>query len=276
MVKCMGKKKQPNQEEEFNPENDLEEEIMADLAELDENLVDKISADEKSGEDPIGDDSEADVNLPKNNSDIVMNTEIQNETGNIEDEQAEDVSSEEESDSSPLDQKRKRNIVEAALFVAGKPISIEDISIKTEFKKKDIEQLLHELMLDYMERPTAMEIVQVADKYVLQIKPEYTQDVKKFASGGAIPEAELKTLTIIALKQPLMKSTLIKLRGSTAYDHVKSLMNRGFIEAYKKSRSQELVTTDLFADTFGLAKDITTLKKQLIAQLGINPNQDNP
>jgi segregation and condensation protein B len=169
---------------------------------------------------------------------------------------------------------RKRNVIEAALFVAGKPLSVEDLNVKTEYKKKEIEELLKELMMDYMERSTSMEIVQLADKFVLQIKPEYTQEVKKFATGGAIPEAELKTLTIIALKQPILKSTLIKIRGAGAYDHIKALTNRGFIDAAKKGRSQDLVTTDLFADTFGLSRDISTLKKQLIAQLGIKPSAD--
>jgi segregation and condensation protein B len=109
----------------------------------------------------------------------------------------------------------------------------------------------------------------MADKFSMQIKAEYTQNVKKFASGGLIPEAVLKTLTIIALKQPMMKSMLIKIRGSTAYEHVKFLLDRGFVESNKKGRTEEITTTDQFADTFGVSRDIDTMKKQLIAQLGI-------
>lgn len=171
----------------------------------------------------------------------------------------------------------RRNIVEAALFVAGRPISVEELNIKTELKKKELEDILKELILEYMERPTALEIIQIGDKYSLQIKPEFTQNVKKFASGGLIPEAVLKTLTIIALKQPVMKNTLIKIRGSTGYEHVKFLLDRGFIEQAKKGRSQELVTTELFADTFGLSRDPKMLKKQLIVQLGIKgPSEEGP
>jgi len=62
---------------------------------------------------------------------------------------------------------------------------------------------------------------------------------------------------------------LVKIRGSGAYDHVKFLLDRGFIEARRKGRSKELTTTDQFADTFGLSRDLDTLKKQMITQLGI-------
>jgi segregation and condensation protein B len=118
-------------------------------------------------------------------------------------------------------------------------------------------------------RPTALEIIKIQDKYSLQIKPEYTPRLKKFAEGGLIPDRILKTLTIIALKQPLMKSKLVKLRGSTAYKHVKYLEDNGYVDSVKKGRSSELTTTDLFADTFGLSRDVNELKKQMITQLGI-------
>lgn len=168
-----------------------------------------------------------------------------------------------------LDKHTMKNIIEAALFVAGRPISVEELNIKTELKKRDIEELLKELILEYMERNSAIEIVQMGDKFSMQVQAQFTQNVKKFASGGLIPEPVLKTLTIIALKQPMMKNMLIKIRGAGAYDHVKFLIDRGFIQSQKKGRSEELVTTEQFSDTFGLSRDLETLKKQLIAQLGV-------
>ena len=103
----------------------------------------------------------------------------------------------------------------------------------------------------------------------MQIKPEYTEHVKKFATGGLIPEAVMRTLTIIALKQPISKALIIKMRGSGAYQHVKFLIDRGFCSDYKRGRSYILETTDQFSDTFGLSRDAKTLKSQLIEQLGI-------
>ena len=104
----------------------------------------------------------------------------------------------------------------------------------------------------------------------MQIRPEYTEKVSKFAKGGAIAERYLRTLTIIALKQPILKSMVIKLRGSGAYEHVKYLIDNGFINAIKKGRSHELTTTDKYADMFGLPKDIRQMKSVMVTQLGLD------
>jgi segregation and condensation protein B len=163
-----------------------------------------------------------------------------------------------------------RNLVEASLYAAGRPLTIEEISNKLELPKKEVEELINEVAFEYLERSTALIIAQIGDRYQMQIRPEYTEKVSKFAKGGAIAERYLRTLTIIALKQPLLKSTVIKLRGTGAYEHVKYLIDNGFIDAVKKGRSKELTTTDKYADMFGLPKDKTELKRAMVTQLGIS------
>ena len=163
-----------------------------------------------------------------------------------------------------------RNLIEAALYAAGGPLTIEELSTRLEFPKKEVETLVNELAFDYLERPTALIIAQIGDRYQMQIRPEYTEKVSKFAKGGAIAERYLRTLTIIALKQPILKSMVIKLRGSGAYEHVKYLIDNGFINAIKKGRSHELTTTDKYADMFGLPKDIRQMKSVMVTQLDLD------
>jgi len=165
-----------------------------------------------------------------------------------------------------------KNLVEASLYAAGRPLTIEEISNKLEFPKKEVEELINEVAFEYFERSTALVIAQIGDRYQMQIRPEYTEKVSKFAKGGAIAERYLRTLTIIALKQPILKSTVIKIRGTGAYEHVKYLLDNGFIDAMKKGRSHELSTTDKYADMFGLPKDKTELKRAMVTQLGIRDN----
>ncbi len=162
-----------------------------------------------------------------------------------------------------------RNLIEASLYAAGRPLTIEEISNKLEISKKKVEELINEVAFDYLERSTALVIAQIGDRYQMQIKPEYTEKVSKFAKGGAIAERYLRTLTIIALKQPILKSSVIKLRGTGAYEHVKYLIDNGFIDAVKKGRTHELTTTDKYSDMFGLPKDKTELKRVMIKQLGV-------
>jgi len=170
----------------------------------------------------------------------------------------------------------QRNLIEASLYAAGKPISVEELYTKLEIPKKRVEELINELAFDYLDRSTALIIAQMGDRYQMQIKPEYTEKVSKFAKGGAIAEKYLRTLTIIALKQPIMKSMVIKLRGSGAYEHVKYLIENGFIEAQKKGRSHELMTSDKYAEMFGLPKDKGEMKRVMISQLGLGDEQENP
>lgn len=162
-----------------------------------------------------------------------------------------------------------RNLIEASLYAAGRPLNIEELSTKLEFPKKEVEELVNELAFDYLERSTALIIALIGDRYQMQIRPEYTERVSKFAKGGAIAERYLRTLTLIALKQPILKSMVVKLRGTGAYEHVKYLIDNGFIFAIKKGRSHELATTDKYADMFGLPKNKTELKRAMVTQLGI-------
>jgi segregation and condensation protein B len=202
------------------------------------------------------------------------------EQGEIEPSMIENVNSIIEEDSTEVEEldeetlKRQvrefhRNLIEASLYAAGRPLTVEELSTKLELPKKEVEELTNEVAFDYLDRSTALIIAQIGDRYQMQIRPEYTEKVSKFAKGGAIAERYLRTLTVIALKQPILKSTVVKLRGTGAYEHVKYLVDNGFINAVKKGRSQELTTTDKYADMFGLPKNISQLKKAMVTQLGV-------
>lgn len=166
-----------------------------------------------------------------------------------------------------LDMDFHKNQIEAALFVAGRPLGLEELSSKLEIKQDLIKDIIQKLAFEFLDRTTAIEIVQVGDKYSMQIKPEYSEKIAKFAAGGLIPQRIMRTLTIIALKQPIMKSKLVKIRGSGAYEHVKWLLENEFINAVKKGRTHELTTNQKFAETFGFSTNVEEMKKQIISQL---------
>ncbi len=254
-------------------ESNLEPTTPAEEKELQEQEVEETfesqDLEEGDGEGEKASDEASLEEESEEEEETFLESDLEGE-GNDEISEEDELSTEEVESSAEDEHSKKKNIVEGALFVAGRPVSVEELNIKTEIKKREISEFLNELAMEYLMRSTALEIVQIQDKYSLQIKPEFTPNVKKFASGGLIPDKHLKTLTIIALKQPILKSTLVKIRGSGAYDHVKFLLDRGFIELFKKGRSHEIITTEQFADTFGLSRDIQTLKKQMITQLGIN------
>jgi len=98
-----------------------------------------------------------------------------------------------------------RNQIEASLYVAGRPLTIEELSTKLEIPKKEVEELINDIAFDYLDRSTALVIAQIGESYQMQIKSEYAEKVSKFAKGGAIAEKYLRTLTIIMRYNVIMK-----------------------------------------------------------------------
>ena len=241
------------------------EEIKENNQQIEEVSVDEISEEEFGVDDKIAiiEETDGDVEVESIEREKIEDIDEEVEGKPLESESIEEISLEEQL------REFHRNLIEASLYAAGRPLTIEEISNKLEISKKEVEELINEVAFDYLERSTALVIAQIGDRYQMQIKPEYTEKVSKFAKGGAIAERYLRTLTIIALKQPILKSTVIKLRGSGAYEHVKYLIDYGFIDAVKKGRTHELTTTDKYSDMFGLPKDKTELKRVMIKQLGV-------
>lgn len=157
-------------------------------------------------------------------------------------------------------------IIEAALFAAGSAISLEKLTKISGKPKKAVLLTLKELMKAYSSRISALEIINLGDRYVMQVKPEYAEFIQEVAPKE-LSAPKLRTLSMIAYHQPLLQSDLIDMRGSGAYDHIKDLIKRGFVESIPCGKSRQLSTTSLFADYFGLMKNDPKVIKEKILEL---------
>ncbi|MBS7616673.1 SMC-Scp complex subunit ScpB [Candidatus Bathyarchaeota archaeon] len=156
-------------------------------------------------------------------------------------------------------------LVEAALYVAGRPLEITELCsvLKTRSKNK-VKKLVKMLTQEYANRKTALEILELKDeRYVLQLKAEFTPQVKKLVNRPLLSIGPLKTLSYIALRQPVSQKRVVEVRGHHAYGHIKLLKEMGLIALERKGRSSVLRTTDYFADYFGLSHDLQTMKREL-------------
>lgn len=153
--------------------------------------------------------------------------------------------------------------IEAVLFVTAKALEIKDISEILEVEELDAETAMLDLIMDYSTREGALEIDD-ENGYILQVKQDYMDIVEKLCPVD-ISQAVLKTLTIIALKEPIRQSSLKEMRGSTAYDHVQDLVKKGLISRSrdKNGRSFNIKTTPKFKEYFKLKGDTKTLAKIL-------------
>ena len=158
--------------------------------------------------------------------------------------------------------------VEAVLFITARAATPEEISIILNKSIEDVEEAF--LIMDYASREGALEIDD-ENGYIIQIRQEYMDIVEKLVPVELTP-AILKTLSIIAIKEPVLQSDLIELRGSSAYDHIKELLIKGLITRRRDSntRSFKIKTTDKFSEYFKLKGDEATVAQFMAEKKKIN------
>ena len=160
---------------------------------------------------------------------------------------------------------RRLRLLEAALYVAGRPLNINELcSVLSTRSKKKTKKYAKALIREYSARNTALEILELKDeRYVLQLKADFTPLVRKLVNKPLLSSGPLKTLSYIAYRQPVPQKRVIQTRGQHAYGHIKILRDMGLVAAERDGRSVTLRTTDYFSDYFGLTQDTATMKREL-------------
>lgn len=162
-------------------------------------------------------------------------------------------------------QRQDLALLEAALYVAGRPLDLKTLcSVLRTRSPAKIKRLAAILSEDYKARDTALEVQELADeRFVLQLKPKFTPYVRRLAIRPLLSSGPLKTLSYIAFRQPISQAHVIAVRGSHAYGHVKQLEELGLIVRERIRRGSVMKTTEFFADYFGLSHDTRMMKRQL-------------
>jgi segregation and condensation protein B len=167
----------------------------------------------------------------------------------------------------PLSQKQKEQLalVEAALYVTGRPLDIKLLaSILKSRSESTIRDIARKLRGRYEQEHSSIQVLELEDgRFVMQLRPEYVATVKRLATRQLLTPGPLKTLSFIALKQPISQAYVVKVRGKLAYEHVKQLRDTGLIVDEKSGRTKVLRTSETFADYFNLSHDIGAMKRQL-------------
>ncbi|MEE0494937.1 MAG: SMC-Scp complex subunit ScpB [Cyanobacteriota bacterium] len=161
--------------------------------------------------------------------------------------------------------------IEAVLFVTAKALTLEEIATYLDKEPDEVEQALLDLIMDYASRDGALEIDD-ENGYILQVREEYSDIVEKICPIDLKP-AVLRTLLVIALKEPIRQTELVKLR-SAAYEHVAELVEKGLVSKHKdkNGRSINIKTTPKFAEYFKLKGDTRALAQKLEQDLAEKKN----
>ena len=155
-------------------------------------------------------------------------------------------------ESSEIDALKK---VEAVLFISGRFLNMQELISLSDLNPLVIKESLDKLKERYEKSDSALEIIERTGLWKMDVRQEYTGIINKLATGDAeFTKAEQETLALVAYKQPMKQSVLIKIRGNKAYDHVKKFADLNLIKKKKSGHTNILTLSDEFYDYFNVSE----------------------
>ena len=135
-----------------------------------------------------------------------------------------------------MEQEKLKNIIEAILLSAEKPLKVNQIEIlfagdNDAPTRDEIRKVLAELQEDYKTR--GFDLIQVASGYRIQVKQDYSQWVGRLweEKPARYSRALLETIALIAYRQPITRGEIEEVRGvSVSSNIIKTLMEREWIK----------------------------------------------
>jgi segregation and condensation protein B len=146
-----------------------------------------------------------------------------------------------------------KKTIEAALFMSGRWQSVEDLArISGNASIAAVREALHELRQEYGAREGGIVMSETGGRYRLEINPDVRDKVYYLAPEPELSPALIKTLALIAYKQPIYQSGVVRVIGNRAYEYIRELRKKEFISIKKKGRTKLISTTGRFNKYFGL------------------------
>ncbi len=169
---------------------------------------------------------------------------------------------------SEIDEAREKEdlkTLEAVFFVSGRFLSMSDLISLTDLNPIIIRELIEKLQEKYEKIESAIEIIEKNGLWKMDVRQEFSHIINKLATGSAeFSKAEQETLAIIAYKQPIKQSVIVKIRGNKAYEHVKKFADLGLVKKKKAGHTNELSLSDEFYDYFSMvSNDSDELRESL-------------
>ena len=131
-----------------------------------------------------------------------------------------------------MDIREIKSIIEGLLFIWGDPLSLDDISEILEIDKEEINNLMDDMIDDFDFNRRGIRILKVNDTYQLATRPEHFDWIKKLnhtKPNKSLSTAAMETLSIIAYKQPVIKSEIDNIRGVKSDRSIETLIEKNLV-----------------------------------------------
>jgi len=144
-----------------------------------------------------------------------------------------------------------KRIAEAALFASGRAMNAQELgSVMGVESMGYVKSVMDSLIKEYAEKGGALEVKMTGDSYILEVRSQYLQKISVLAGAPDITRPSLRILAYISKNEPVMQSAIVKGFGSSAYEHIGELTEKGFIKSEKTGRTKKIETTPKFREYF--------------------------
>ena len=150
-------------------------------------------------------------------------------------------------------------LVEAILYMEGDPIDEGTIARISGISKEAVKEALDNLKERYSAADCGIELSRIGGGVVISVKREYWDNLKERygkKNDLKVSRAAMETLAIVAYQQPVTRAEIEKIRGVSADNMIRLLIDKNFVrEVGKKDipgRPSTYGTTKEFLKTFRL------------------------
>ncbi|HVN27000.1 MAG TPA: SMC-Scp complex subunit ScpB [Candidatus Binataceae bacterium] len=164
-----------------------------------------------------------------------------------------------------MDEERLKAILEALLFAAGEPVSLNRLAaVLDSVPKEQIRDALIALGAQYAQGGRGLTVEEVAGGYQLRTRKEFAPQVRKLLAGKPprLSRSLLETVAIVAYRQPVTRPEIEQVRGVDCGGVLETLLERRLIKiaGRKEAPGRPILyaTTSEFLEVFGL-KDLESL-----------------
>ena len=158
-----------------------------------------------------------------------------------------------------MDLDKKKAIIEAILYSAGRPVEARELMYAIEVNYDELAEIIGEMKTDMLDNSRGLEIIRAEDSYQLCTKKEfyeYIYPVFDKRSKPNLSNAALATLSIIAYNPKITRAQIEAIRGVSSDGTVYKLLEYNLIEEAGKldapGRPTMYKTTSNFLKMFGL------------------------
>ncbi|HYE75583.1 MAG TPA: SMC-Scp complex subunit ScpB [Blastocatellia bacterium] len=124
-------------------------------------------------------------------------------------------------------------VIEALLFVAEEPLAFNQLcKILGDVQVNDVRAALDELVSEYDQRESGLEIREIAGGWRISTRPQHHEFIRKYLKSkptARLSLPALETLAVIAYKQPITVPEILEIRGVSSTSAIKTLLEKRLI-----------------------------------------------